>query len=216
MFNDRRDAGERLAKALEKYKDKGALVLAIPRGGVEVGYYVALYLKADFSIVVSRKLPYPDNPEAGFGAVAEDGSLFIFKDALGMLSEDQVSLIIEEQKKEISRRIAVLRNKEPLPEIKNRLVILVDDGIAMGSTMRASISLCRNKGAKKIIVAVPVSGKDAYLELEKTADEVVVLERPEVFQAVAQVYRDWYDVRDTEVLEILKKAKKARMPRGFS
>ncbi len=203
MFEDRKDAGERLARALEKYKNKKVLVLAIPRGGIEVGYEVAKYLNADLSILVSRKLPYPDNPEAGFGAIAEDESTFIFEDAARWLSKETIDRIIKEQKQEIKRRIEVLRKGRPLPEITNRVVILVDDGIAMGSTMRAAIMLCKNKKVRKIIVAAPVSGRAVAEEIGKMVDEIVILEKPVFFQAVAQVYRNWCDVSDEEVIGIM-------------
>jgi predicted phosphoribosyltransferase len=205
MFRDREDAGQKLARALTKYKDTDALVLAIPRGGVEVGYHVATYLNARLSILLSRKLPYPDNPEAGFGAVAEDGSTFIFKDAVYWLSKETIERIIRQQKEEIRRRIAVLRKGEPLPEIAQSVVILVDDGIAMGSTVRAGILLCRNKEAAKVVVAAPVAGESVERELSKLADEVVILEKPPFFRAVAQVYYNWYDVPDKEVLGIMER-----------
>ena len=205
MFEDRKDAGEKLAKALVKYKDKDVLVLSIPRGGVEVGYQVAKYLNAEFSLIVTRKLPFPDNPESGFGAVAEDGSTFVYKSYTYYLSEETINKIIREQKQEIERRIDVLRKGRPLPEVQNKTVILIDDGIAMGSTMSASIKLCKNRKAKKIVVAVPVSGEEMADKLGKMVDEVVILEKPRFFQAVAQVYRNWYDVPDQEVIEILEK-----------
>ncbi|MDP2898529.1 MAG: phosphoribosyltransferase family protein [bacterium] len=205
MFRDREDAGQKLARALTKYKDTDALVLAIPRGGVEVGYHVATYLNARLSILVSRKLPYPDNPEAGFGAVAEDGSTFIFEDAVYWLSKETIERILRQQKEEIRRRIAVLRKGEPLPEIAQSVVILVDDGIAMGSTVRAGILLCRNKEAAKVVVAAPVAGESVERELSKLADEVVILEKPPFFRAVAQVYYNWYDVPDKEVLGIMER-----------
>lgn len=209
MFEDRKDAGEKLAKALAKYKDKDVLVLSIPRGGVEVGYQVAKYLNAEFSLIVTRKLPFPDNPESGFGAVAEDGSTFIYESYSYYLSEETINKIIREQKQEIERRIDVLRKGMPLPEVQNKTVILIDDGIAMGSTMSASIKLCKNRKAKKIVVAAPVSGEEMADKLGKMVDEVVILERPRFFQAVAQVYRNWYDVPDQEVIEILEKWDKA-------
>ncbi len=210
MFKDRQDAGQQLALALGAYKDKDALVLAIPRGGVEVGYYVACAIHAEMAIVVSRKLPYPDNSEAGFGAIAEDGSLFIFEDALGFLGREEIDRIIEEQKRELKRRVHVFRKDEPLPEIKGRTVIIVDDGIAMGSTVRATIALCKNKKAKKIVVASPVAGPDVAESLTKIVDETVILEKPAFFQAVAQVYRNWYDVPDSEVLEFARKWREAK------
>ncbi len=203
MFDDRTDAGQQLARALDAYKDQDVLVLAIPRGGVEVGFQVATYLNADLSIIVARKLPFPDNPEAGFGAVAEDGSTFIFPDAAHWLPRAVIARIVQEQQQEIARRIAVLRGGEPLPPIAGRTVILVDDGIAMGSTMRASIRLCRNQQAGKVIVAAPVAGPRTAREMATLADEAVILEQPPFFRAVAQVYRNWYDVSDEEVLEIM-------------
>ncbi len=203
MFENRKDAGERLARALEKYKGEDVLVLAIPRGGVEVAYEVAKYLGVDFSLLVARKLPYPHNPEAGFGAVAEDGNTFIFEQAVAWLGRRRIEKITKEQLREIIRRIDVLRKGKPLPEISGRTVILVDDGLAMGSTMRAAIMLCKNKKAAKVVVAVPVAGREVADEIAGMVDELVVLEVPPFFQAVAQVYRNWYDVGDEEVLEIM-------------
>jgi putative phosphoribosyl transferase len=204
-FQNRTDAGLQLARALEHYRDRDVLVLAVPRGGVEVGYRVARELKADLSIIISRKLPLPDNPEAGFGAVSEDGSLYLDREAAGWLPEHTVQRIIRDQEEEIRRRISALRGGRPLPLIAGRTVILVDDGIAMGSTMRAAISLCRHRKAGRIVVAAPVSGASTAREFEDLADEVVVLTTPHFFRAVAQVYEDWYDVSDEEVIAILKK-----------
>ncbi len=203
MFTDRQDAGQRLARALEQYRGRNALVLAIPRGGVEVAYQVAKNLGADLSILVSRKLPFPDNPEAGFGAIAEDGSTFIFRDAALWLTGEKIEKIIQEQQVEIQRRIQVLRKGQSLPEMTDRIVILVDDGLAMGSTMRAAISLCKKKKPRRIVVAVPVAGEDVAEEIRELIDEIVVLEQPVFFRAVAQVYQHWYDVSDEEVMGIL-------------
>ncbi|KXS42524.1 phosphoribosyltransferase [Methanolobus zinderi] len=205
MFEDRRDAGIKLARALNKYREAGVLVLAIPRGGVEVACQVAKHLNADFYLLVTRKLPFPDNPEAGFGAIAEDGSTFIFEDAAMWLSESLIDRIVEAQYGEIRRRIDVLRKGKPLPEMTGRMVILVDDGLAMGSTMRASIKLCRKREVSKIVVAVPVAGKEVAEDIGNLVDNIVVLEMPANFMAVAQVYRNWYDVSDEEVLAILEK-----------
>lgn len=205
MFEDRKDAGEKLAKALERYRNKKALVLAIPKGGVEVAFQVAKHLKADFSLLISRKLPFPDNPESGFGAIAEDGSVFIDEEVAQWLSKEEIEKIKEEQIQEIKRRIKILRGGKLLPEISNRIVILIDDGLAMGSTMRAAVELCKNKKANKIIVAAPVSSEDVKEEIGKLVDEIIVLETPEFFQAVAQVYKNWYDVSDEEVIEIMGK-----------
>ena len=210
MFKDRADAGRKLGRALNAYKNKDVLVLGIPRGGVETAYYVADYLNAEFSVIVSRKLPFPDNPEAGFGAITEDGTCFIFPHYKNYLPEQIVKRIIEEQKIELDRRIKVFRGTQPLPSMKSRTVIIVDDGIAMGSTMRASVMLCRNKSAEKIVVAAPVAASEAVEEFKNIADDIVVLETPEFFQAVAQVYLNWYDLSDKEVLSVLRRWQEVR------
>lgn len=204
MFADRKDAGQKLARALEKYRSEKPLVLAIPKGGVEVGYEVAKHLGCEFSILIARKLPFPDNPEAGFGAVAEDGSAVILDYAARGLSAETIGHIVAKQHEEIQRRIVALRRGKPLPQIAGRIVILIDDGIAMGSTMRAGISLCKNKKASKIVVASPVAGPDTAAELTKIVDEVVILETPAYFRAVAQVYANWYDVSDEEVVRLME------------
>jgi putative phosphoribosyl transferase len=207
MFKDRKDAGRKLAAALQPYKEEDILVLAIPRGGVELGYEVAKALRCDFSLVICRKLPYPYNPESGFGAIAEDGSLYINKPAAASVSEHEIERIIMAQGKEIKRRIERLRGGRALPPLKGRTVILVDDGIAMGSTMHAAVDLCRKAEAGKIIVAVPVAGREAKEKFSEMADEVIVLESPANFYAVAQVYEKWCDVSNEEVLDILEKIK---------
>ncbi len=203
MFENRRDAGQKLGKALSAYRGTGAFVLAIPRGGVPIGYEVARVLDAELSLIITRKLPYPDNPESGFGAIAEDGSIFIYEQAARSLAPETIKRIKAAQRDEIRRRITELRGGRSLPEIAGRTVILVDDGIAMGSTMRASVALCKNRGAGEIIVAVPVAGRRAIREIREIVDEMIVLESPPAFRAVAQVYEHWYDVPDREVLEIM-------------
>lgn len=207
MFEDRRDAGKKLAHALEEYKDKDVLVLAIPRGGVEVGFEVANRLDSKFSLLVTRKLPLPHNPEAGFGAIAEDGSKVLLKRFAETVPEKRRGEIIREQKEEVKRRVEKLRG-EPIPKIEGETVILIDDGIAMGSTMRASVKMCRKRGAKKIVVAVPVSSPDSASKIEGMVDKLVVLEEPQFFQAVAQAYNHWHDVQNREVLEVMNRWKR--------
>ncbi len=207
MFKDRTDAGVQLGRALAGYIGRDVLVLAVPRGGVEVGSQVARHLNADFSILVSRKLPFVDNPEAGFGAIAEDGSRYICPYSTARLGWPTIERIIAEQKAELDRRVKVLRGGKALGDIEGRTVILVDDGIAVGSTIRVSIMLCKKRRARRIVVAVPVAGFDTAKEIAKLVDEIVVLECPDPFYAVAQVYENWYDVDDREVIEILSQWK---------
>lgn len=205
MFNDRKDAGRKLGAALQSYAKQRPLVLAIPRGGVEVGDEVARALDAEFSILICRKLPFPDNPEAGFGAIAEDGTVLILPEHEGALPPALVERIVREQRAEVKRRVAALRGGAPLPELRDRVIILVDDGIAMGSTMRVAAQACRNRRAAKIVVAAPVSGPGIERLFAGLADAVVVLHQPPWFRAVAEAYRNWYDVPDEEVLAILKR-----------
>ncbi|MHC4118613.1 MAG: phosphoribosyltransferase [Planctomycetota bacterium] len=211
MFRDRKDAGRKLGRALEEYKNCDGLVLGIPRGGMEVGYYVAEHLEIPLSLVVVRKLPLPENPEAGFGAIAEDGSTY-FVDRVAETLSPQVSQAIQsEQKREVERRIEILREGRPLPEIEGRIVILVDDGIAMGSTMQAAVMLCRNRKAKKVVAASPVAGPSVAMDLARVVDQTVILEEPVFFYAVAQVYQNWYDVPDSEVVEIMQKSRQLEL-----
>ena len=205
MFRHRTDAGQQLARALSQYRDKNPLVLAIPKGGIAVAREVARFLEAPMSVVITRKLPFPDNPESGFGAIAEDGSVFLHPMAEFRVPRRTIESIIREQEREIERRVRVLRKGTPLPGIEGRTVILVDDGIAMGSTMRASIKLCRKLRAQAVIVAAPVSGRETAEDMRKFADGVVILEKPVSFRAVAQVYQHWYDVSDQEAVELLEK-----------
>lgn len=209
VFHDRKDAGLRLAEALNSYRKDNPLVLAIPRGGVEVGFHVARRLDAQFDVLVARKLPLPHNPEAGFGAVAEDGSTFLIEPMATRIGPDMVRRIIRQQKQEIQRRIDVLRKGKPLPPLQDRTIILVDDGIAMGSTIRAGIAMCRNQQARRIIAASPVASPWTAEELAGIADGVVILEKPAFFRAVAQVYENWYDVSDEEVIRIMDEYRKA-------
>ena len=204
MFRSRRDAGEKLGHACAHFKEKNAVVLAIPRGGVEVGYYVAQSIKAEFSTIITRKLPLPDQPEAGFGAIAEDGSSYIVDEIAASLPETVIDKIKTTQIKEIERRKKVLRSDRPLPSLKDKTVILVDDGIATGSTMGASVMLCKNAGAARVVVAAPISGPRVALKMGSEADEVIILEKPSNFRAVAQGYETWYDVSDQEALDLIE------------
>ena len=208
MFKDRKDAGTKLGEALVEYSGADTMVLAIPRGGVEIGFEVAKALGAPLSLIIARKLPFPDNPESGFGAVAEDGSTWFVPNFKSVLAQDVVEEIISGQIAEIRRRVDILRAGMDLPAMTDRTVILVDDGIAMGSTMRASVKCCRSQGAGKVVVAAPVTGRDTARDMDSIADDAVILKIPPIFRAVAQVYQNWYDVPDSEVLKIMQYAQK--------
>lgn len=206
MFEDRKDAGQQLGRALEDTRDLHPLVLGIPRGGVEVAAQVARYLKADLSVLISRKLPLPGEPEAGFGAIAEDGSRYLMGSITYDLPVEMMESVIREQKEVIRRYLRLFRGGRSLPVIEGRTVILVDDGIAMGSTMLAAARMLRREKAAFIVAAAPVSGKDLPASFDHLMNRTVVLERPKDFHAVAQAYRHWSEVTDEETVRILKEA----------
>jgi predicted phosphoribosyltransferase len=204
-FSDRKDAGQKLALLLTDLKGRNALVLGIPRGGVEVAYYVAQYLRAELSVIVSKKLSYPQNEEYGFGAVSEEDSLYLSNEGY-LTSEEETATIIEERKKEIERRVQQYREGAALPDMHGRTVALVDDGIATGVTLVPCIRLCRKHNAAKIIVASPVAGQNYNPHINE-ADEVRIAVQPELFHGVGQVYERFDQLTDEEVMKFLKKNK---------
>jgi putative phosphoribosyl transferase len=204
IFTDRKDAGVELGKLLERrYKDKNVLVLGIPRGGVLVAYEVANVLHAELSVVITKKLPHPLHPEFAVGAAAEDGSVFLTSSARN-LGAPTVQEIVKAQSEEIKSRIQRFRKGKSLPEMFNRIVVIVDDGIATGSTIVPAIKLCKNRKASRVVVASPVSGENYVTEINLLADEVVIAEQPEEFYAVGQVYRDFHHLADEEVVSVLE------------
>ncbi len=209
MFKDRSDAGKQLADALSAYRIDNPIILAIPRGGVPVGFEIAEALSTTLSLIIVRKLPFPFNPESGFGAVAEDGSLVVLPNASRNLNKELIETIIEDQKREIERRIRILRTNRPLPDVTDRTVIIVDDGIAMGSTMRAAVRCVAKKNPAGIIAAAPVSSPEAAHALSEmqAVDEVVVLLEPRFFHSVAQNYQNWRDIPDYEVINLMNRSK---------
>jgi putative phosphoribosyl transferase len=204
MFIDRKDGGIQLGKALEKYKDTNALVLGIPRGGVETAYYVAKHINGELSVLIAKKLGHPFNPELAIGAMAEDGSIYLNALAGSYLNADFFEDAKNEKLDEINRRIQKFRNGNPLPPMNGRTVILVDDGIATGATIFAAIKLCRNKNAGHIVVATPIGSTDTELEISKLADEVVILEKPAYYTAVSQGYHVFFDLTDEEAGKFLE------------
>ena len=204
-FKNREQAGYELGLLLErKYKDVDPLVVGIPRGGVEVAYYVAKELHAKLFIIISKKLPLPQQPEFGIGAVSEENSIYVSPKVKGMLSPEVIDQIIEQQEAEVERRVQKYRKGKPLPEMKGRTVIIVDDGIATGVTLVPVITLCRKKGAAEIIIAAPVSGT-SYNEGLNEADAVEILIQPASFYAVGQVYETFGDFEDDQLMALLAK-----------
>jgi predicted phosphoribosyltransferase len=209
IFVDRHDAGFELGKLLEeKYKNENALILGIPRGGIIVAYEVARVLNGELSVIITKKLPHPLHEEFAIGAAAEDGSVFLTSAARN-LGAAAIQRIVEAQSQEIESRIKRFRKDKPLPEMFHRIVIIVDDGIATGSTIVPAIKLCKLRKAARIIVAAPVS--DGFVsEINSLADEIVIVEHPEHFYAVGQVYDDFHHLADEEVISVLEDFEKEK------
>ena len=206
VFRDRTHAGEVLAAMLEAWRGSDALVLAIPAGGVPVAAGIARRLGLSMDLAVVSKALLPWTTEAGFGAVAFDGSAWIDDDAVQAfrLSRDDVARSVAAAREKVERRFLRLRGGRPLPALTDRTVILVDDGIAAGSTMRAAIAALRTFGAKRVVVAVPTALDRSARAIASLADEVLVANvRHGASFAVADAYENWYDVSEDEVAALL-------------
>jgi putative phosphoribosyl transferase len=206
LFEDRADAGRRLAEALKTYAGRSDLiVLALPRGGVPVAYEVARALNAPLDLLIVRKLGTPGNPELAMGAIASGGASVLNREVVSMyrISDETIEQAAAKERRELERRERLYRGDRPYPELENRCIIVVDDGIATGATMRAGLAALRQKNPACIVVAVPLAPLDTLERLRTEVDEVVCLTTPEPFFAVGQGYRDFSQTSDDEVREIL-------------
>jgi len=210
FFVDRVDAGKRLASALKNFSAEKGIVLAIPRGGVVVGYVIAKTLNLPLDVIIPRKIGAPDNPELAIGAIAEDGTAILDQNLIKYLgvSREYVVEETERQKQEIRRRLKLYRQDISYPDLKGLDVIVVDDGIATGSTMKAALDSVKNRGAASVTVAVPVGPPSTIEELEKMADRVVCIYTPEFFQAIGEFYQDFNQTSDEEVIGLLLENKR--------
>jgi predicted phosphoribosyltransferase len=206
-FKDRAAAGRAVAGMLKNYKDSNAIVLAIPAGGVPVAAEIARALGLPLEVTPVSKALFPWTTEGGFGAVAFDGSVWIDQAAVENfgLDEGQIEKAIAGAREKVDRRNARLRGNRPLPEFKNSTVILVDDGIAAGSTMRTAIAALRKAGAGRIVVAVPTAHGHSVEALRNLADDIVCPNiRSGMRFAVADAYEEWRDLSDEEIEAMLK------------
>lgn len=205
MFKNRSDAGKELAERLRQYKNSNAIVLALPRGGVVVGYEVARLLDLPLDIVVARKIGHPQNPEYAICATDEKGTLLCDEREARLVDQDWLKEEVERQRKEAERRIQVYRDgKKPFP-ITNKIAIIIDDGIATGLTMRLAIKAVRKQKPDRIIIAVPVAPSDIVRELRREVDEIITLEPPEDFMgAVGAHYQEFEQIEDDTVVRLLQ------------
>jgi putative phosphoribosyl transferase len=211
LFRDRIDAGRRLGKALLDYAYKpDAIIIALPRGGVVVGFEVSALLHLPLDIVCPRKISAPMNPELAIGAVTETGEGIISHDLIHDLGimESYLKTEIEQEKKKAEWRLAHYRKGRSPRNLKEKHVILVDDGLATGATMRAAIATVKAEQAKEIILAVPVAPPDTLTRLEKEVNKTVCLATPPLFYAVGQFYQLFDQTSDEEVVALLEKSTK--------
>lgn len=217
LFLDRHDAGQRLAQKLFHYKDaEKTIVIALPRGGVVVGYDISLALRLPLDVFITRKLGTPSNPELAMGALAETGYRHMNEEVIReyRMSQADVDKEILCQEREISRRINTYRGGRTLPSLKGQTVILVDDGIATGATFHASLGALLNEDAARIVAAVPVAPPRVLADVKQLVDEVVVLHTSEWFFGIGQFYEQFPQVEDEEVITCLEKVRRALTPGG--
>jgi len=208
-FRDRSDAGHRLAMALSSYKGRSAVVLALPRGGVPVAAEVAEALDAPLDLVLVRKIGVPTQPELAMGAVVDGAAPIVVRNEevieLSGTTADEFDAVCARELEEIERRRKLYLGERSRAPITGQVVIVVDDGIATGATTRAALQAIRNRKPKELVLAVPVAPSDTIERMRGEVDALVCLETPELFGAIGYFYRDFRQVSDEEVVEILKR-----------
>jgi putative phosphoribosyl transferase len=208
-FSNRAEAGRQLAEKLETYRGReDVIVLGLPRGGVPVAYEVAKRLSAPLDLFIVRKLGVPGFEELAAGAIASGGVRVLNQDVVRAIpyASEAIEAITAKETAELQRREQIYREGRPAPELRDKIVILVDDGLATGATMRAAVKALQQRDVSKIVVAVPVGPSDTCEELAHEADEAICLNTPPFFQAVGQYYDDFSQTGDNDVRELLTKA----------
>ena len=210
MFRDRLEAGERLAEVLSDYRGERVAVIAIPRGGVEVGYAVAERFDSPLEVTVPRKIGSPMDPELAVGAVAEDGTIYVEEDVVKMLGvrEDWIRVEAERELQEVRRRLELYRGGKPLPELREYVVLLVDDGIATGATIIATARFLRKLNPRRLVIAAPVAPPEVLPKLSREADDVRCVVTPTPFFAIGQFYQDFSQLDDSKVIEYLSRVRR--------
>lgn len=204
-FKDRREAGQKLAKALAPLIDKETVIYALPRGGVVLGYAIAKALKLPLDIIVTRKIGHPSQAEYAICSVAEDGDILCDETERAGVDEKWFAQAKKEQQEEAKRRRVTYRAGLKIPSVAGKTAVLVDDGIATGLTIRLAINELKHLKPKQIIVAVPVAPADVAKQIEKTVDKLVTLDAPAIYAgAVGNYYENFPQIEDKEVIKLLK------------
>jgi len=216
-FVDRADAGHVLARQLSAYANrKDVIVLALPRGGVPVAYEVARELNAPLDVFLVRKLGAPGQEELAMGAIASGDVVVVNEDVVKALkiSHEAIAAAVDHERQELARREAIYRGNRPPLDVEDKTVILIDDGLATGSTMRAAVAALRNKNPARIVVAVPIGAASTCAELRSIADDCICAIAPEHFRAVGLWYDDFAQTDDAEVCDVLNRTTEAFAPWG--
>jgi len=206
VFEDRNEAGKILARSLEDFKGKYGVVLAIPSGGVPIGLAISVHLELPFDMLIIRKLPIPGNTEAGFGAISLEGDMILNEPMVKMLglSDEEIEEQVESVQEELKTRNRIFRGNRPKTDLKGKIVILTDDGLASGFTMMAAARMVKRQKTKEIVVAVPTASLDTIELMAKEVDKIICLNiRTGPYFAVAEAYRNWYDLSREEVVKLL-------------
>lgn len=208
MFTNRKEAGHLLARILEDKQIEFDLVLGVPRGGVEVAEVIAAYFNRPLDVVMAKKIASPSWEEFAIGAVTPDGETLISERTQKIINTDSAAIekLAQKVKENIDNRLKWYRGQRPPLDLQGKNILLVDDGIATGFTLKAAVKYLQRQTEGKIIVAVPVSSKNAYLDLLEEVDQLIVLEIPENFYAVSQFYQDFTAVEDREVIDMLERS----------
>jgi putative phosphoribosyl transferase len=214
MFRDRQDAGRILAERLSRYAGPDTLVLGLPRGGVPVAYEVAIALGAELDILPVRKIGVPSQPELAMGAVAPGGAVHVEHDTMreALVSQESFERVLAREQLELARRETLYRGTRPQPKVAGRTVILIDDGIATGATMRAAILALRTRHPAQLVVALPVAPHGTETRFATLVDAFVCVSHPLLFFSVGQDYEDFGETSDDEVRTLLQRAWNANGP----
>lgn len=214
MFKNREEAGRQLVERLIRYRDDPtAVIVALPRGGVAVGYQLSLGLHLPLDVFITRKLGAPDNPEYALGAVGETGTVHLNPEAMAAygFSRTDIEELVHMQQQEIARRQSMYRQGRQMPTLTDHSVILVDDGIATGSTFFAAVQSIRHLKPRRLVGAIPVGPVDTIRDARVQVDELVVLSTPDPFWAVGHHYMDFAQVSDRDVIEYLRLAEESQL-----
>ncbi len=224
IFANRQEAGKRLASELAQYgsassprgRNEDPIIVALPRGGVPIGFEIAEILHAPLEVIVARKIGASHNPEFGIGAIAEGNVRVLDEPIVNLLaiSKEELEEAISIEKEELKRRVALYRNNKPLPSFKNRTIILVDDGLATGVTARAAIAGVMKQKPKRLMFASPVCAYDTAREFQHLVDNVICVTTPVDFVAVGLCYRSFAQVSDEEVVALLEQSRLRERPKA--